>query len=128
MSAWLVCRVAVCCGTWRHLSVVIIVSKDRLLFVRQPILSDGARGRYGGKCSARGHEVSHKEGNVSKSSRRAEAARNQVAPAAEDFVHAAADRVGPLVHNAAERVGPLAQCAATRAGPRAEAAADLRGH
>jgi hypothetical protein len=32
---------------------VIIISKDRLLFVRQPILSDGTRGRYGGKCSTR---------------------------------------------------------------------------
>jgi hypothetical protein len=64
---------------------------------------------------------------VSKSSRRAEAARNEVAPAAEDFVHAAADRVGPLVHTAAERVGPLAQSAATRVGPLAEAAADRLG-
>jgi hypothetical protein len=64
---------------------------------------------------------------VSKSSRRAEAARNQVAPAAEDFVHSAADRVGPMVHSAAERVGPLAQSAATRVGPLAEAAADRIG-
>src|SRR4029450_12564871 len=77
---------------------------ERSSVVRQPILSDGARGRYGGKCSTREHEVSHNGGNVSKSSRRAEAARNQVAPAAEDFVHAAADRVGPLVRTAAERV------------------------
>ena len=106
---------------------MIIISKDRLLFVRQPILSDRARGRYGGKCSTREHEVSHNGGNVSKSSRRAEAARNQVAPAAEDFVHAAADRVGPLVHTAADRVGPLAQSAATRVGPLAEAAADRIG-
>jgi hypothetical protein len=106
---------------------VIIVPRDRLLFVRQPILSDGTRGRYGGKCSTREHEVSHNGGNVSKSSRRAEAARNQVAPAAPDFVHAAADRVGPMVHTAADRVGPLAQSAATRVGPLAEAAADRIG-
>jgi hypothetical protein len=64
---------------------------------------------------------------VSKSSRRAEAARMQAAPAADDFVHAAADRVGPLVHTAADRVGPLAQSAATRVGPLAEAAADRIG-
>ena len=64
---------------------------------------------------------------MSKSSRRAKAARKQVAPAAEDFVHSAADRVGPLVHTAADRVGPLAQSAATRVGPLAEAAADRIG-
>jgi len=65
---------------------------------------------------------------VSKSSRRAEAAlNNQVAPAADDFVHSAADRVGPLVHTAADRVGPLAQSAATRVGPLAGAAADRIG-
>jgi hypothetical protein len=64
---------------------------------------------------------------VSRSSRRAEAARKQVAPAADDFVHSAADRVGPLVHSAADRVGPLAQTAATRVGPLAEAAADRIG-
>jgi hypothetical protein len=64
---------------------------------------------------------------VSRSSRRAEAARMQVAPAADDFVHSAADRVGPLVHSAADRVGPLAQSAATRVGPLAEAAADRIG-
>jgi hypothetical protein len=64
---------------------------------------------------------------VSKSSRRAEAARKQDVPAAEDFVHSAADRVGPLVHTAADRVGPLAQSAATRVGPLAEAAADRIG-
>jgi hypothetical protein len=64
---------------------------------------------------------------VSKSSRRAEAARNQVAPAADDFVHSAADRLGPMVHTAADRVGPLAQSAATRVGPLAEAAADRIG-
>ena len=49
---------------------------------------------------------------MSKSSRRAEAARKQAVPAADDFVHSAADRVGPLVHTAADRVGPLAQSAA----------------
>jgi hypothetical protein len=64
---------------------------------------------------------------VFRSSRRAEAARKQVAPASEDFVHSAADRVGPLVHTAADRVGPLAQTAATRVGPLAEAAADRIG-
>jgi hypothetical protein len=64
---------------------------------------------------------------VSRSSRRAEAARSQVAPAADDLVHSAADRVGPLVHTAADRVGPLAQSAATRVGPLAEAAADRVG-
>ena len=64
---------------------------------------------------------------MSKSSRRVEAARKQVAPAADDFVHSAADRVGPLVHTAADRVGPLAQSAATRVGPLAEAAADRIG-
>jgi hypothetical protein len=64
---------------------------------------------------------------VSRSSRRAEAARMQAAPAADDFVHTAADRVGPLVHSAADRVGPLAQSAAVRVGPLAEAAADRIG-
>jgi len=64
---------------------------------------------------------------VSRSSRRAEAARKQVAPASEDFMHSAADRVGPFVHTAADRVGPLAQTAATRVGPLAEAAADRIG-
>ncbi|HEU4909427.1 MAG TPA: hypothetical protein VFT17_11210 [Propionibacteriaceae bacterium] len=51
----------------------------------------------------------------------------EAAPAADDFVHSAADRVGPLVHSAADRVGPLAQSAATRVGPLAEAAADRIG-
>jgi negative regulator of sigma E activity len=91
------------------------------------ILSDRTRWRYGGKCSTGEHEVSHNGGNVSRSSRRAEAARKQVAPASEDFVHSAADRVGPMVHSAADRVGPLAQTAATRVGPLAEAAADRIG-
>jgi hypothetical protein len=64
---------------------------------------------------------------VFKSSRRAEAARKQAVPAADDFVHSAADRVGPMVHTAADRVGPLAQSAATRVGPLAGAAADRIG-
>jgi hypothetical protein len=51
----------------------------------------------------------------------------EAAPAADDFVHSAADRVGPMVHSAADRVGPLAQSAATRVGPLAEAAADRIG-
>jgi hypothetical protein len=91
------------------------------------ILSDRTRWRYGGKCSTGEHEVSHNGGNVSRSSRRAKAARMEAAPAADDFVHSAADRVGPLVHSAADRVGPLAQSAATRVGPLAEAAADRIG-
>jgi hypothetical protein len=106
---------------------VIIIVNDRLDLVREPILSDRSRGRYGGKCSTGEHEVSHNGGNVSKSSRRAKAARKQAVPAADDFVHSAADRVGPLVHTAADRVGPLAQSAATRVGPLAEAAADRIG-
>ena len=80
---------------------------------------------------------------MSRSSRRAKAARMEAAPAADDvvqaaaddvvqsaaddFVHSAADRVGPMVHSAADRVGPLAQSAATRVGPLAEAAADRIG-
>jgi hypothetical protein len=64
---------------------------------------------------------------VSRSSRRAEAARMQAAPAADGFVQSAADRVGPTLHSAADRVGPLAQSAATRVGPLAEAAADRIG-
>ena len=59
-----------------------------------------------------------------KSSDRVDAARKLVAPAAEDAIHAAADRLGPLVHNAADRVGPLAQSAADRVGPLAQSAAD----
>jgi hypothetical protein len=106
---------------------VIIIVNDRLDLVREPILSDRSRERYGGKCSTGEHEVSHNGGNVSKSSRRAKAARKQAVPAADDFVHSAADRVGPLVHTAADRVGPLAQSAATRVGPLAEAAADRIG-
>ncbi|HJV14171.1 MAG TPA: hypothetical protein VJ625_09795 [Propionibacteriaceae bacterium] len=64
---------------------------------------------------------------MSRSSRRAEAARMEAAPAADGLVHSAADRVGPFVHSAADRVGPLAQSAATRVGPLAEAAADRIG-
>lgn len=78
---------------------------------------------------------------MSRRSRREEAARKKVAPA-EDWVHTAADRVGPLAqsaaeaiaaaadrvaplaHSAADRVGPLAQSAADRVGPLAQTAAD----
>jgi hypothetical protein len=49
---------------------------------------------------------------VSRSSRRAEAAQKQLEAAQKDFVHTAADRVGPLAQSAAERVGPLAEAAA----------------
>jgi hypothetical protein len=88
---------------------------------------------------------------VSRSSRRAEAARREAAE--KDFVRTAADRVGPLAqsaagrvgplavsaadaigaaadkvsplaHSAADRVGPLAQSAADRVGPLAQGAAD----
>lgn len=52
--------------------------------------------------------------------------RAEAAPksAAESFVQAAADRVGPLVHDAADRVGPLAHSAADRVGPLAHTVAD----
>ena len=81
---------------------------------------------------------------MSRSSRRAEAAR-MMAAAEKDFVHTAADRVGPLAQSAAERVGPLAEAAAdvigaaadkvspiahsaaTRVGPIAHSAADRVG-
>jgi hypothetical protein len=49
-----------------------------------------------------------------KSSARVEPAHTLVSPAAQEFVQAAADRVGPLVHQAADRVGPLAHSAADR--------------
>jgi hypothetical protein len=52
-------------------------------------------------------------------------ATNKVVPAAEDFVHHAADRVGPLVHGATERVAPLAQSAADRIGAAADRVAPL---
>ena len=48
------------------------------------------------------------------------AARAKVIPAAEDFVHTAADRVGPLAHSAADRVGPLVEAAADRIGSAAD--------
>ncbi|HEY5820547.1 MAG TPA: hypothetical protein VIT20_01135 [Propionibacteriaceae bacterium] len=51
---------------------------------------------------------------------RVEAARKKVIPAAEDFVHTAADRVGPLAQSAADKVGPLAEAAAERIGAAAE--------
>jgi hypothetical protein len=80
---------------------------------------------------------------VSRSSRRAEAARKKAAE--KDFVHTAADRVGPLAQSAAEKVGPLAlvaadvigaaadkvspiaHSAAYRVGPLAQTAADRVG-
>jgi hypothetical protein len=57
---------------------------------------------------------------VSRSSRRAEAARKQAEAAEKDFVHTAADRVGPLAQSAAERVGPLAEAAADVIGSAAD--------
>ncbi|GAA2100783.1 hypothetical protein GCM10009841_15920 [Microlunatus panaciterrae] len=69
---------------------------------------------------------SHHGGNVKrKSSDRYEAARKKVVPAADEFVHTAAERIAPLVHDAADRVGPLAQSAADRVGPLAQSAADM---
>lgn len=59
-----------------------------------------------------------------KNSDRVEAARMLAAPAADDAIHAAAERLGPLVHTAADRVGPLAQSAADRVGPLAQSAAE----
>ena len=56
---------------------------------------------------------------MSRSSRRAEAARMKAA-AEKDFVHTAADRVGPLAQSAAERVGPLAEAAADVIGAAAD--------
>ena len=64
---------------------------------------------------------------MSKSSRRARAAQLQAAAADADFVHSAADKVGPMTHQAADRLAPLAQSAADRVGPLAEAAADRIG-
>ena len=106
---------------------MIISVDDRLDLVREPSCQTVQDGDTVGNAPPGSMRVSHNGGNVSKSSRRAEAARKQVAPAAEDFVHSAADRVGPLVHTAADRVGPLAQSAATRVRPLAEAAADRIG-
>lgn len=57
---------------------------------------------------------------MSKTSDRVEAARKLVIPAAEDFVHTAADRVGPLAHSAADRVGPLAEAAGQALGVAAD--------
>jgi hypothetical protein len=62
---------------------------------------------------------------VSKRSRRVEAARKKVVPAAEDLVHTAADRVGPLAHSAAEKVGPLAEAAADAIGAAADRVSPL---
>src|SRR4029453_16254911 len=36
MSPWLVCSVAFCCATSRHLSLVIIIENDRPDLVREP--------------------------------------------------------------------------------------------
>jgi len=110
----------------RHLSVMIIIAmigwtwsgshpvRPNKMAIRWEMLHPGVLGFHNG-------------GNVSKSSRRAKAARKEVVPAAEDFVHSAADRVGPLVHTAADRVGPLAQSAADRVAPLAGVAADRIG-
>jgi hypothetical protein len=62
---------------------------------------------------------------VSKNSRRVEAARKKVVPAAEDLVHTAADRVGPLAHSAAEKVGPFAGAAADVIGAAADKVSPL---
>ncbi len=71
---------------------------------------------------------------MKKTSDRVDAARNKVIPAAEDFVHTAADRVGPLAQSAADRLGaaadrvsPLAHTAADRLAPLAQSAADRLG-
>ena len=62
---------------------------------------------------------------MSKRSRRVEAARKKDSPAAEDLVHTAADRVGPLAHSAAEKVGPLAEAAADLIGTAADKVSPL---
>lgn len=83
---------------------------------------------------------------MSRKSRRAEAAApEQVSSPAEDFVHTAADRLGPLAQSAADkivplveaaadaigaaadRVSPLAHSAANRVAPLAQSAADRVG-
>ncbi len=61
---------------------------------------------------------------MSRSSRRAEAARIQAA-AEKDFVHTAADRVGPLAQSAAERIGPLVEAAADAIGAAADKVSPL---
>ena len=61
---------------------------------------------------------------MSRSSRRAEAARMKAA-AEKDFVHTAADRVGPLAQSAAERIGPLAEAAADAIGAAADKVSPL---
>jgi len=55
-----------------------------------------------------------------KKTRSCAAARHKVIPAAEDFVHSAADRVGPLAQSAADRVSPLVEAAADRIGSAAD--------
>jgi hypothetical protein len=106
---------------------VIIFLTDESAVGPEPSCQTAQDGDTVGNASLKEHEVSHNGGNVSKSSRRAEAPLDEAAPAAVDFVHSAADRVGPMVHTAADRVGPLAQSAATRVGPLADAAADRIG-
>jgi hypothetical protein len=106
---------------------VIIFLTDESAVGPEPSCQTAQDGDTVGNASLKEHEVSHNGGNVSKSSRRAEAPLEEAAPAAVDFVHSAADRVGPMVHTAADRVGPLAQSAATRVGPLADAAADRIG-
>lgn len=62
---------------------------------------------------------------MSRKSRRAEAARVEVSSPAEDFVHAAAGRVGPLVQSAADKLGPLAEAAADALGAAADKVSPL---
>ena len=106
---------------------MIIFLTDESAVGPEPSCQTAQDGDTVGNASLKEHEVSHNGGNVSKSSRRAEAPLDEAAPADVDFVHSAADRVGPMVHTAADRVGPLAQSAATRVGPLADAAADRIG-
>jgi hypothetical protein len=57
----------------------------------------------------------------------AQSAAEKVGPlavVAADAIGAAADKVSPIAHSAASRVGPLAQSAAERVGPLAQGAAD----
>lgn len=57
--------------------------------------------------------------------REAEAARQKVSSPAEDFVHAAAGRVGPLAQSAADKLGPLAEAAADALGAAADKVSPL---
>ena len=49
MSPWLVCRVAVCCATLRHLSVVIIIVKIVWALSGSPSCQTDQEWRYGGQ-------------------------------------------------------------------------------